>query len=267
MIHTTNVPEALFRQAMDVPLTPEGEIPARQAIQAVMNDLLARRELRHDPRLRNMLLACRLRLRALQNIVLCAREEEDFLARPCELREYAQDLCAAANLLLAPLGRQVRFSAPEEPMEVLSAPRDIAWLLLELICNSALHCPGEEIHVTLESAGAPRSRDRKRPCGVLTVECEGPLDLAALHASALRAGSGIAAMQKIAWLHRGALLWLERGGKSVAALRLSGRHGMENKSGKWLASQPYDDAPDCVELLRDPCSLVYIALAPAVGGF
>jgi len=258
MIHTTNVPEALFRQAMDAPLTPEGEIPARQAIQAVMNDLLARRELRHDPRLRNMLLACRLRLRALQNIVLCARKEEGFLARPCELREYAQDLCAAANLLLAPLGRQVRFSAPEEPMEVLSAPRDIAWLLLELICNSALHCPGEEIHVSLrpqQGTLLPCGKKRARAY-TLTVACDGPLDLAALHAAGQRAGSGVAAMQRIAWLHHGALLWLERWGRSIAVLRLAGG----------AAGRDRYDAPDCVELLSDPCSQVYIALAPAVGG-
>jgi len=265
MIHTTSSPETLFRQAiaasaaaLEAPLTPEGEIAARQAIQLAMNDLLARRELKYDPRLQNMLLACRLRLRALQNAVLCARQEEDFPARPCELLEAASDLCAAANILLSPLGRRVRFEAPEEPMEVLGAPRDIAWLLLELICNSALHCPGEEIHVSLEPRG------KKRSYGVLTVECEGSLDLAALHAGGLREGSGVAAMQRIAWLHHGALLWLERDGKSTAALRLAG--GAEVERGGWLASHPYSDAPDCVELLSDPCSLVYIALAPALGG-
>ena len=262
MIHTTDTPETLFRQAMEAPLTPEGEIDARQSIQSVMNGLLARRELKYDPRLQGMLLACRLRLRTLQNTVLCAREESGFLARLCELREYASDLCAAANILLAPLGRQVRFAAPEEPMECPCAPRDIAWLLLELICNSALHCPGEEIAVSLEPT--PRGIKRARAY-TLTVECEGPLDLAALHAAGLRTGSGLAAMQAIARLHHGALLWLERGGKSIAAFRIAGKAGGENQGG-WLASHPYSDVPDCVELLSDPCSLVYTALAPAVGG-
>ena len=255
MTHITDAPETLFRQAMEAPLTPEGEIAARQAIQAVMNDLLARRDLKYDPRLRNMLLACRLRLRALQNIILCAREEADFLARPCELREYAQDLCAAANILLTPLGRQVRFAAPEAPMECPCAPRDIAWLLLELICNSALHCPGEEIAVSLEPA--PRGRGRARAC-TLAVECEGSLDLSALHAAGQRTGSGVAAMQRIAWLHHGALLWLERDGKSIAVFRIAGR--MDSR-----LTDRYD-APDCVEFLSDPCSPVYIALAPALGG-
>ncbi|MCL2300687.1 MAG: hypothetical protein FWC27_11155 [Firmicutes bacterium] len=252
MIHTTNAPETLFRQAMEAPLTPDGEMDARQALQYAMNGLLARRELKRDPRLQNMLLACRLRLRTLQNIILCARQESDFILRPCELREYIADLCAASNTLLAPLGRQVRFEAPEEPMECLCAPRDIGWLALELICNSALHCPGEEIQVKLE----PRGKKRARAC-VLTVECEGPLDLDALHVSGLRAGSGVAAMQRIAWLHRGALLWLEREGKSIAVLRIEG--GRQEY-------RPYGDMPDDVELLSDPCSQVYIALAPAAGG-
>jgi hypothetical protein len=263
MIHTTNTPDTLFRQAMDAPLTPEGEPLARQALHSLAADLLARRDLRRDPRLRNMLLACRLRLRALQNTVLCARAEDGFLPCPCELREYAQDLCFAANTLLAPLGRQVRFSAPEEPMECPCAPRDVAWLLLELVCNSALHCPGEEIRVSL----APRGKKRARAC-VLTVACEGPLDLAALHAAGLREGSGIAALRRIAWLHRGALLWLEQDGKSIAALRLSGvlrttapACGHPSTEGNCRY-----DAPDYVDLLSDPCSLVYIALAPAVGG-
>jgi len=255
MTHITDAPETLFRQAMEAPLTPEGEIAARQALQALMNDLLTRRELKYDPRLQGMLLACRLRLRTLQNIVLCAREEADFLARPCELREYASDLCAAANILLTPLGRQVRFAAPEEPMEALCAPRDIAWLLLELICNCALHCPGEVICVSLHPQGRRRAR-----AYTLTVECEGPLDLAALHAAGLRTGSGIAAMQRIARLHRGALLWLERGGKSVAAFRIAGNPcGLQE-------CRPCSDVPDCVELLSDPCSSVYTALAPATGG-
>ena len=239
---------------MAAPLTSEGEALARQALQDLMGALLARHDLRRDPRLQNMLLACRLRLRALQNMVLCAREE--FLPTtfvPCELREFTADLCAAANMLLAPLGRAVRFRAPEEPMEALCAPRDVASLVLELICNCALHCPGEEIHVSLRPLGKKHNR-----AFVLTAECAGPLDLTALHAGILRAGSGAAAMQSVARLHRGALLWLERGGKSVAAFRLSG--GQQGRASDCYA------APDYVELLSDPCSPVYIALAPALGG-
>ena len=254
MITTTGTPDALFRQAMEAPLTPEGEGFARAALQNAMAELLARRDLKHDPRALHMLLACRLRLRALQNIVLYAREESEFIARPCELREYISDLCAASGMLLRPSGRSVRFEAPEEAMEVLCAPRDIAWLVLEMICNCALHCRGEEIAVSLEA----KKRRGRRDCHLtLTARCEGSLDLEALHASGLREGSGTAAMQRTAWLHHGALLWLERDGISVAALRLAGRTG--GRVADWY------DAPDYVELLSDPCSQVYVGLAPAVG--
>ena len=272
MIHVTQTPEVLFRQAMGTPLTPEGEGFARAALQNVMNELLSRRDLKYDPRALNMLLACRLRLRALQNIVICAREEDEFIARPCELREYVSDLCAASDMLLRPLGRLVRFEAPEEAMEVLCAPRDIAWLVLEMICNCALHCRGEEIAVSLEAKRKRRRQCARRDNGAcsitLTAQCEGGLDLEALHAAGRREGSGAAAMQRVAWLHRGALLWLERDGMSVAALRMNGvlrtttpahvRHP-STEGNYWC------DVPDDVELLSDPCSQVYVGLAPAVG--
>jgi len=260
MIITTKTPDALFKQAMEAPLTPEGEGFARAALQSAMNELLARRDLRHDPRALNMLLACRLRLRTLQNIVLAAREEGDFIVRPCELREFISDLCAASDMLLCPLGRKVTFEAPEEAMEALCAPRDIAALVLEMICNCALHCRGEEIRLSLEAKqrGRQTARRDNAPCVLtLTAACEGALDLAALHAAGERAGSGVAAMQRIAWLHRGALLWLERNGEAIAALRLSGKTG--GRMADWY------DAPDCVELLSDPCSQVYVGLAPVLG--
>jgi len=261
MIDTTKAPEALFRQAMESPLTPENEGFARASLQNAMNGLLARRDLKYDPRALHMLLACRLRLRTLQNIVLCARREDEFIARPCELREYISDLCAASDMLLRPLGRTVRFEAPEEAIEVLCAPRDIASLVLEMICNCALHCRGEEIALLLEAKrrrGRQCARRDNGACSItLTARCEGGLDLEALHAGVLREGSGAAAMQRVAWLHRGALLWLERDGVAVVALRLSGRTG--GRMADWC------DVPDDVEMLSDPCSQVYVGLAPAVG--
>ena len=264
MIITTDSLDALFRQAMKLPIEPEGEAFARDQLQALMDSLLSRRDLRHDPRAQNMLLACRLRLRALQNAVLAARREEDFMPCRCELREYTQDLCAAADLLLRPLGRIVRFYAPEVCMEALCAPRDYARLVLELICNCALHCRGEAIEVTLER----KRRGRQGSAITLTVACEGALDLNILHAAGARAGSGVAALRRTAWLHHGALLWLERDGRSVAALRLGGMvlrtttppFGHPSTEGNYLC-----DTPDCVELLSDPCSMVYVGLAPAVG--
>jgi len=268
MIETTDALYARFRQAMDLPVEPSGEALARQSLQGLMNELLARRDMPRDLRLQNMLLACRLRLRAVQNISLAGRHEEDFLPCRCEIREYIEDLCAAADMLLRPQGRRVRFEAPEEAMECLCTPRDIGWLVLELVCNCALHCRGEEIAVTLE----PRGRRRYRAF-VLTVACAGTLDLDALHASGGRAGSGVAAMRRAAWRHHGALLSLGRDGKAVAALRLGTGQGIqghvkggwENQKSGRQECRPYSELPDYVELLRDPCSQVYIALAPAVG--
>jgi len=255
MINTTQTTDTLFRQAMEAPLNPEGEGFARVSLQNVINELLSRRDLNCDPRALNMLLACRLRLRTLQNIMLAAREEGDFIVRPCELREYISDLCAASDMLLRPLGRTVRFEAAAQAMEVLCAPRDIASLVLEMICNCALHCQGEEIAVSLEQK---KTRGRGGQCVLtLTVRCEGSLDLEALHASGLRGSSGAAAMRRVAWLHRGSLLWLERDGVSIAALRMAGR--LIGRAVDWY------DAPDTVELLSDPCSQVYVGLAPAVG--
>jgi len=254
MIETTDALYARFRQAMEC--DPREEARARQCLQGLMNELLAHRDAPQDLRLQNMLLACRLRLRAVQNLSLAGRREEDFFPCRCEIREYTEDLCAAADLLLRPLGRRVRFEAPEEAMEAVVSPRDCGWLALELICNCALHCRGEEIGVTLEPRGGKRNR-----AFVLTVACEGRLDLDALHAAGGREGSGAAAMRRTAWLHHGALLWLEREGKAVAAFRIMGKACGRQECRPYS----YSELPDYVELLKDPCSPVYIALAPAVG--
>jgi len=158
----------------------------------------------------------------------------------------------------------VRFEAREEAMEALCAPRDIASLVLEMICNCALHCRGEEINLSLETKKrrgrrGQRGKDARQDSVItLTARCEGSLDLDSLHAAGQREGSGTAAMRRVARLHRGALLWLERDGISIAALRLSGRQG--GRIADWY------DAPDYVEMLSDPCSQVYVGLAPAVGG-
>jgi len=267
--------DARFRQAMDIPLTEEERL--RALLQALMGELLARRDLKYDPKAQSMLLACRLRLRSLQNLLLGSRSEAtggwdspvDCSAQArlsvsrrsrCELRELTEDLCAAADLLLHPLGRVVRFEAPEEAAEALCAPRDISWAVLELICNAARHCHGEEIKVSVDLKRQSR-RHRPQAC-VSSIECKGALDLELLHAAASREGSGVSALLRTAWLHHGAILWLQRDGMSVAALRvpLAGGRGQEaiNRGADWY------DAPDYVELLSDRCSQVYIALAPAI---
>jgi hypothetical protein len=244
--------DADFRQAMDIPLGEEQRL--RASLQGLMGALLARRDLKTNPKAQSMLLACRLRLRSLQNLLLCGRSEAAELRRSrCELRELTEDLCAAADLLLHPLGRVVRFEAPEESAETLCAPRDFSWLVLELICNAARHCHGEEIKVSLDLKRHSR-RHRPQAC-TLTAECRGPLDLVRLHAAASREGSGISALLRTAWLHHGAILWLRRDGMSVAALRIPLERG---RGADWY------DAPDHVELLSDRCSQVYIALAPVI---
>ena len=62
---------------MDIPVSPESEDIARAALHGAINALLSDRRLRHDLRLQNMLLACRLRLRSLQNAVSALRQEDD----------------------------------------------------------------------------------------------------------------------------------------------------------------------------------------------
>lgn len=239
---------------MQQPLNPEHEAEARSGLHSVMNELLAHRDLQDSIHLQTMLLACRLRLRSLQNMLLSVRREAAFAPMPCDIRGCTEDLCAASDLLLAPFGRRLCFDAPEQAIVCLCAPRDYAWMLLELICNAALHCDGEEIRVALEPRG------RRNPACVLTVECDGTLDLEALHAAGIGQNSGTAALRRTAWLHRGTLLWLAQEGKSVAALRLPGVRG----ESRGYISMP--DLPDAVDLLSDPCSPVYIALAQAIGG-
>ncbi|MDR0530498.1 MAG: hypothetical protein LBG83_00295 [Oscillospiraceae bacterium] len=244
-----------FEQAMALPVDPAGEMRLRGALQALMGELLACRA--GDPRAKMMLLACRLRLRALQNMILARREDIAFAPQRCDLRTWTEDLCAAADMLLHPLGRSVRFDDPEEIIEAPCAPRDIGWLLLELICNCARHCPGEEIVVTLTC-----KRWRRRPVAcVLKTECRGELDLPRLHAAG--ACSGTAALRRVAALHRGSLLWLGCGGLAVAALRLP----LREPGSRWLASrgQEMAETPDFVELLSDQTSMVYTALAPVTG--
>jgi len=201
-----------------------------------------------------MLIACRLRLRALQNLIAATQPEQDMVLWRCDLRSLLEELCAAADLLLNPFGRTVRFDAPEECIEVACAPREFSWLVLELICNAARHTLGEEIRVTMQLKRKPRSS--KATACMVTVESAGSLDLARLHASAAQESSGVAAMLRTAWLHHGALLLLEREGHAVAALRLPLQKP---------AKLPEWEPADLVELLSDQCSQVYTGLAQVLG--
>lgn len=244
-----------FQQAMRLPVDEAGEMRLRGALQALVGELLPR-NLKYDMQARGMLLACRLRLRLLQNTVLAGRAEDDFALQRCELRSWFEDLCAAADLLLHPLGRAVLFDAPEEIMEAACASREIAWLLLELICNCARHCDGEDICVEMRlkrPAGLSARHGRAGAC-VTTVSCIGELDLRRLHDAGRRQGAGISAVQRIAWLHGGSILWLRRDDLSVASVRIPLRPN---------AKAPYAETPDFVELLGDRLSPVYTALAPA----
>ena len=242
-----------FQQAMRLPVNEASETRLRGALHALMGELLCRNP-QYDKikgmRTQSMLLACRIRLRALQNTVLAGRGENDFAPLRCGLRAWFEDLCAAADMLLHPLGRAVLFEAPEESIEAACAPRDIAWLLLELICNCARHCESEEISVDMS---VKRTVGRPSAC-VTTVACAGALDLRRLHEAGQRQGSGVSAIQRVAWLHGGSVLWLQREGHSVASFRMPLRPG---------AALALAETPDFVELLSDRLSLAYTALAPA----
>jgi len=248
-----------FQQTMRLPMNEAGEMRLRGALQALMGELL-RHNPKYDMRVQSMLLACHLRLRALQNHVLASRRENDFAPQRCDLRAWFEDICAAADMLLHPLGRSVVFNAPEETVEAACAPRDIAWLLLELICNCARHSEGEEIRVAMDIKrkrhGMNYRSGQHRPAACfVNVACEGELDLRRLHAAGQRPGTGIAAVQRIAYLHGGSMIWLGSGGRSIASLRIPLRQS---------AKLPLAETPDFVELLSDQLSPVYTALAPAI---
>ena len=243
-----------FRAAMDIPLALANEAALRAALQALLHELLAEPRRRHDPRLQSMLVACRLRLRALQNLLAATQQAQDLALWRCDIRSLLEDLCAAADLMLSPLGRSLRFEAPEECIEAVCAPRELSWLALEMICNAVRHTQGEEIAVAMQLKRPPRNR--KATACVVTIESQGSIDLARLHASTAREDSGAAAMLRTAWLHQGALLWLEREGCSVAALRVP----LKKSSGL-----PLWEPPDLVELLSDQCSQVYVGLAQVLG--
>jgi len=244
--------EEQFRAVMELPLAAENEARLRAALQELMYNLLADPQRKHDFKLQSMLLACKMRMRALQNLIACGKSETTFWR--CDIRSMAEDICSAADLLLSPLDRAVHFEAPEEYIEAACSPRDFSWLVLELICNAARHTHGEDITVRMQPK-RPLKHRKPNAC-VLTAESAGSIDLGQLHASCSREGSGVSAMLRTAQLHNSTLLWLGRDGQSVAAWRFP----LQKPSGllEW-------EAPDLVELLSDQCSQVYVALAQVCG--
>ena len=245
---------AQFRQTMRLPANAAGELRLRGALQTLMDELLCR-DLKQDTRAQSMLLGCRLRLRLLQNAVNSTRDEAAFASLRCDLRTWFEDLCAAADMLLHPLGCPVVFEAPEECIKAACVPREIALLLLELICNGIRHgewpAAGGEIRVAMTLHRTKRHRSLTS-CTV-TVTTPGAIDLRRLHASGQRAGSGVSAVRRIAYLHHSSLLWLNRDNLTVASLRLPLCS---------CAGLPMAETPDFIELLSDQLSPVYTALSP-----
>jgi|GEM_PF-641217 len=244
---------AQFRHTMRLPANAAGELRLRGALQTLMEELLCR-DLKQDTRAQSMLLGCRLRLRSLQNAVFSAKKEDEFAPLRCDLRTWLEDLCAAADMLLHPLGCPVVFNAPEECIEAACAPRELAWLLLELICNSVRHgeyAAGREIRVEM-TLNRAKTHTRSISCAI-TVTNPGALDLQRLHMSGQRTGSGVSAVRRIAYLHVGSILWLERDSLTVASLRLPLRS---------CAGLPIAETPDFTDLLSDQLSPVYTALSP-----
>lgn len=239
---------------MDIVPSAENEAQLRAALHELMQTLIAQPQRKHDPKLQSMLLACRLRLRALQNLLAANATEQSFTLWHCDLRGMVEDICAAADLMLNPQGRTVRFEAPPERIEAACAPREFSWLILELICNAARHTPGEEITVSLQPKR--RRMQRKTACCMLTVESAGELDLARLHSAITRKASGTAAALRTTYLHRGALLWLARDGNAVAGLKIPLQMPVDLM--EW-------EPADLVELLSDQCSPVYVALGQVCG--
>ncbi len=287
--------QAAFQQAMRTPPGPGHEAPLREQLHLLMGALTARQDLKYDAKLQSMLLACRLRLRRLLHGCAFAAGDDAFFPCACELRELTEDICTAADLLLSSLGRSVLFVAPDEAFSAACAPRELGWLLLEAICNAFCHTHGQEIRVTLEQKGS-----REEGYVLLRTESAGKIDLLRLHTSANHAGTGTSAMLRIAWLHRGSLLWHEANGSAICSLRMPLRqrenpaaapptgsfkrnialHGRPHKNnrprlrlleggagGGYAAPLPpaAQEQPDFVQLLCDKLSPVYTALAPCIG--
>ncbi|MDR1464464.1 MAG: hypothetical protein LBJ11_04085 [Oscillospiraceae bacterium] len=254
-----------FRAVMRLPVTPREEEALRSRLQGLMSGLFALEatqdgETGAAAETRNMLLACRLRLRKLKNELASVQAEADFARQGCELRGLVEDLCCACDLVLSPLGRSVLFDPPAQEFPAAAAPQELSWLLLNMICNAALHTDGGDIRVALRSpvfgrrARAERASSVSRPrSAVLQVESEGTLDLERLHERARLPGSGSAAMLRSARLHQASLLWANEGGAAVCSLRLP-----LGGDGRLRRHSP----PDFVALLCDKLSPVYTALAP-----
>ncbi|MCL2105712.1 MAG: hypothetical protein FWH26_01405 [Oscillospiraceae bacterium] len=247
--------QSAFRELMALPAGPETEARLREELHGLMSAILGRADFKGNPKLRHMLLACRLRLRLLLHRLAAAQPEARFAPQACELRELSEDLSTAADLLLSPLGRVVLFTSSHSVAEAACAPRDFSWLLLEMLCNAACHTQGEEIRVTLDKRGAGA---RETPCLLLSVASEGQIELPRLHAAAARPGSGVSAMLRTAWLHRGSLLWYG----DEACVRCVLRLPLLESYGSLL---PVWDPPDFVQLLCDQLSPVYTAFSPCVG--
>jgi hypothetical protein len=290
--------EAAFRQVMQLPPEPGNEAPLREQLHLLMGALTARQDLKYDAKLQSMLLACRLRLRRLLHGCAATAGEDAFCPGACELRELAEDICTAADLLLSSLGRSVLFEADDAAFSAACAPRELGWLLLEAICNAFCHTTGQEIRVILEQRGAAKPGRGGEGYLLLRTESAGALDLPRLHVSAAQPGSGVSAMLRIAWLHRGSLLWHEAARQTTCTLRLPLRQ-KESPGGRCPtegfaaikgapapptkrphlrllegnaaanANAPLPPAareqPDFVQLLCDKLSPVYTALAPCIG--
>lgn len=239
-----------FRTALHTPLAREHEQALRCALHALMFELLQYPNRKQDPTLQQVLLQCRLRLRTLQMLVDSTRDEHELALQHCDVRSLLEDLCAAADLLLRPHGRNVIFSAAPERMVLACAPHELCRLMLELLANALLHTHGAEITVTLRRASHAIS---------VNVQSTGNIDLNQLHQHAQRPGSGTSAMLCTARLHRGTLLWLQRNEKSVASLKLP-----TDLANSEHAPQALFDAPDLVDLLADQCSALYIGLAQVI---
>ncbi|MDR2646845.1 MAG: hypothetical protein LBB67_01790 [Oscillospiraceae bacterium] len=241
--------QAAFRQTMDLPAQVSNEADVREQLQRMMSALLAHRQIKTSAQLQNMLLACRLRLRTLQNKIAAVKPDSQHAPRDIAVAPLLEDVAAAADLLLAPFGRNIVFLSSENQAYVRCDPRALIWLELEMLCNAVRHTPGEEITVHLTAAQASVT---------LQAESGGFIDLQSLHDSLKRDDSGSAAMLRTAQLHSGSLLWSTSGTRAVCALRLP-------RSKAYNPRQSRADVPDFVDLLCDQLSPVYTALAPCIG--
>ncbi|MDR1734011.1 MAG: hypothetical protein LBR73_03920 [Oscillospiraceae bacterium] len=235
-----------FRHVMRIPVGAAHEGDLRDALHSLLDKLLNHPLSKRDTFLQTMTRAALLRLRALEFALLRRKEEYRATDSTYEIWELCEDLAAAADVLLAPLGRKVTFTHPVDEGFLRTDKKVFRLMFLEAVCNAALHTQGEEINIRLRLFSETAT---------LRFASAGTLDFEKLHGALQSGDGGAAAILRQTRLLGGSVLWTQDGAEAVCALRLP-----VESTGK--ATISWLGAEDFTAMLLDRLSPVYVALSP-----